>query len=498
LQLQSKMALLAGLVFIVYSICIVLIGLYCLSQLYLLYSYLRFWKNKKISIPPAELDDNLPAITIQLPIYNEKYVVERLIDSITALQYPISKLQIQILDDSDDDTIEISKLKVAEYQNKGFDIVLINRKERTGFKAGALKYGMETAKSEFIAVFDADFIPDSDFLLRVIPYFEDPQVGVVQTRWEHLNQKYNFLTQLQAIQLNVHFTIEQTGRMASHYLLQFNGTAGIWRKTTIIDAGGWQSDTLTEDLDLSYRAQFKNWKIKFLEEIGAPAELPVEMIGLKSQQFRWMKGGAECAKKLTGPLWKSDLSFGQKIMGTAHLLASSIFVLVFLTGTISIFLFFFDHLIDYDLSLFRYSMLSWAIIILVYYAANFNTRIAVNPTFKDYLIFLIRFPAFLTLSMGLSFHNSIAVWEGFTGKKSSFIRTPKYDIKASKINLHSLAYLSHKIPVSTWFEIILGIIFIVMFVVTFVAGYYYSLIIYLMLGIGYLVIGIISIIDSYR
>jgi len=274
------------------------------------FDLLVFYKRglKSITLNPDNNPDNevnkLPAdyvwpmVTVQLPLYNEQYVVERLIDTIAAFDYPKDRFEIHILDDSNDETLDIVKRKVEEYKAKGFQIEQILRPIRQGFKAGALKDGTIFAKGEFLAIFDADFMPRADFLKKTVPFFQDPKVGVVQTRWEHINQNYSLITKLQALQLNVHFTVEQVGRMQGDYFLQFNGTAGVWRKSTIDDAGGWEADTLTEDLDLSIRAQMKGWKIKFLEEIGSPAELPAEMNALKSQQFRWMKGGAETARKM--------------------------------------------------------------------------------------------------------------------------------------------------------------------------------------------------------
>jgi len=317
----------------VYCGALVYITVFCLMQLQLLWIYRRI---DTIGELRSDNGSSYPIVTIQLPVFNELYVVERLIDNICALDYPSDKLQIQVLDDSTDETLDLTQKKVDEYQDKGFDIQLIHRKDRTGYKAGALANGMKTARGEFIAIFDADFMPNKDFLLRTLPYFADSKVGVVQTRWEHLNRDYSLITKLQAFQLNVHFTIEQSGRQAADYLLQFNGTAGVWRAKAIEDAGGWEADTLTEDLDLSYRAQLKGWSIKYLEDVGSPAELPAEMNGLKSQQFRWMKGGAETARKMIPSVWRSPLSFSKKMHATIHLLSSTIFVFVFVIGVFSV------------------------------------------------------------------------------------------------------------------------------------------------------------------
>ncbi|HHS95171.1 MAG TPA: glycosyltransferase, partial [Phaeodactylibacter sp.] len=317
----------------IYIIALVYITFYCLLQFHLLYYY----KKKKQPFSQLGLRDNLPMVTIQLPIFNELYVAERLIDNIVQMDYPKDRLQIQVLDDSTDDTATLTKRKVAQYAARGYDIEWIHRSDRSGYKAGALKAAMPQVKGSFIAIFDADFLPHPDFLQKTIPHFEDPKVGVVQSRWEHINENYSLITRLQAMQLNVHFRVEQTGRAKGNCLLQFNGTAGVWRKETIDDAGGWEADTLTEDLDLSYRAQLKGWRIHYLEDLGSPAELPAEMNGLKSQQFRWMKGGAENARKLIPAVLRStDLSLRQKIHAVGHLLASTIYLFIFLAGVFSV------------------------------------------------------------------------------------------------------------------------------------------------------------------
>ncbi len=281
------MVYLAYLFAIIYFVALGSITIYAFLEFHLLYSYLRRYKTLRAYQPPQIVD--WPKVTVQLPVYNELYVVERLIDDICELDYPKDRLDIQVLDDSTDETTAIIKNKCLHYQALGQDITHIHRTNRSGYKAGALKEGLEVAKGEFITIFDADFLPQPDFLKKCIPYFQNPKIGVVQTRWEHINENYSLLTMLQAFQLNVHFTIEQSGRQSGDHFLQFNGTAGTWRKTAILDAGGWHSDTLTEDLDLSFRAQLKGWVIYYLQEIGSPAELPAEMNGLKSQQHRiWL------------------------------------------------------------------------------------------------------------------------------------------------------------------------------------------------------------------
>jgi cellulose synthase/poly-beta-1,6-N-acetylglucosamine synthase-like glycosyltransferase len=291
----------------IYVLLLAFIFAYSLVQLNLLLKYLSSRKRRQnldAEIMPA--DQSLwPLVTVQLPVYNELYVVERLIDSAVALNYPKEKLEIQVLDDSTDESFELAANKVQHYQLLGFNIKHIKRSERTGYKAGALAYGLEIAEGEFCAIFDADFVPDPDFLIKTLPHFANKEVGMVQSRWEHLNREYSLLTRLQAFALDAHFTVEQGGRNAGNHFINFNGTAGIWRVKAINDSGGWSADTLTEDLDLSYRAQLKGWKFIFLESLGSPAELPAAMNALKTQQYRWNKGAAECARKNLGKVLSS-------------------------------------------------------------------------------------------------------------------------------------------------------------------------------------------------
>ncbi|MCL4118244.1 UNVERIFIED_CONTAM: hypothetical protein GTU68_012145 [Idotea baltica] len=415
------------------------------------------------------------------------YVVERLIDAVCEFDYPRELLQIHILDDSTDRTVDLVKRKVIEYRAQGFDIERLTRSGRNGFKAGALKSATPKAKGEFLAIFDADFLPQRDFLKRTMPCFQDLKVGVVQTRWEHINQDYSLLTRLQALQLNVHFTIEQKGRSVANQMLQFNGTAGIWRKQAITDAGGWSDDTLTEDLDLSIRAQLKGWKIEYLQEVGSPAELPAEMSGFKSQQHRWMKGGAETAKKMLPTVWHSALPLRMKIHSTFHLLGSSIFVFVFMLGILSVPLLIALKGLQLSSNIFSVFILGTASIICVYYVANVANQYT-NPDrswASDLIKFLFLFPLFLAMSMGLSLHNTIAVLQGYKGRKSDFVRTPKFNIKEITDTFRRTAYRSAEIKWSTVLEGVLSLYF----VFAIFLGIYIedrSLIVFhLMLAIGY-------------
>ncbi len=478
------MSLLAWTVLIVYTAALSFVTLYCLVQFNLLYHYKK--TNRGATTPSARLrfaalqeqpqplpaegptdwpgEEALPFVTVQLPIYNERYVVERLIDRIAAFDYPRDRFEIHVLDDSTDDTREIVARKVAEYRTRGFQIEQIFRPGRQGFKAGALRDATPRARGEFIAIFDADFLPEPDFLRRTVPYFQDERVGVVQTRWEHLNENYSLITRLQALQLNVHFTVEQAGRMAGNLLLQFNGTAGIWRKATIEEAGGWQADTLTEDLDLSIRAQLKGWKIHYLEAVGSPAELPAEMNSFKSQQFRWMKGGAETAKKMLPTVWRSQLRLGQKIHTTFHLLGSTVFVFVFVLGVFSVpLLFLLNELLAFGLTkdIFAGFLIGLLSIIAVYYVGNVQTGLyRQEPTWRTALKFLFLFPLFLALSMGLSLHNSMAVLQGYLGRKTAFVRTPKFNILSLKDSFRKNTYLNHRLSWITLLEGLLALYFL--------------------------------------
>ncbi|MCB0640276.1 MAG: glycosyltransferase, partial [Phaeodactylibacter sp.] len=302
------MTVAAYAIFFVYTIALIYITVYCLMQFNLLYFYKKHhWRERAFEEKLPEIPDReLPFVTIQLPIFNELYVVERLIDNITQLDYPKDRFEIHVLDDSTDETIEITRRKVEQYQAKGFQIQQIRRKDRKGYKAGALKDAMQYANGDFIAIFDADFLPRRNFLKATIPHFSNEKVGVVQTRWEHINQNYSLITRLQALQLNVHFTIEQQGRKAANCMLQFNGTAGVWRREAIESAGGWQSDTLTEDFDLSYRAQLAGWRIQMLPDLVAPAELPDTLPAYRRQQRRWAMGTVQVLRKLGRALLSAD------------------------------------------------------------------------------------------------------------------------------------------------------------------------------------------------
>lgn len=480
--------------FVIYLVALIYITIYCILQFQLLFYYKKHYRRHPQADPlPRIADEELPFVTVQLPIYNEYYVIGRLIDAVTAFDYPKDRFEIHILDDSTDETVELVRNKVEEYARQGFQIQQIRREVRQGFKAGALKDGMAFAKGDFIAIFDADFIPRPEFLRATIPHFLNPQVGVVQTRWEHLNQDYSLITKLQALQLNVHFTVEQQGRKAGHCMLQFNGTAGVWRRKTIDDAGGWHSDTLTEDLDLSIRAQLRGWEIVYLEKFGSPAELPAEMNSLKSQQFRWMKGGAETARKMLPTVWRSSLTIRQKIHATVHLLASSIFLFVFIAGVFSVPLIFALPALGISPKFFTIFLVGWLMIIYIYYVANVQGEISSVPKPRLRLRFFLLFPLFLSLSMGLSLHNSIAVLQGYIGKKSPFVRTPKFNIRTFRDGFKNNKYLIRKLPTTTIFEGILALYFLGSVLLGLMLGHTTFVVFHTLLMFGYGTICIYSI-----
>jgi len=456
-----NLATLSVVIIIIYAISLVLIFMYALAQLNLLLNYLSA-KKKKDNSPLFDLSkpEEVPYVTIQLPVYNEMYVMERLLDNIAKMDYPHDKLEIQVLDDSTDETVATTRAHVEKLKATGLDIKHITRTDRTGFKAGALKEGLKIAKGEFIAVFDSDFLPQTDWLKRTIPYFKDAQIGVVQTRWGHLNRNFSILTKIQAFALDAHFTLEQVGRNSKGHFINFNGTAGIWRKTCIIDAGNWEGDTLTEDLDLSYRAQLKNWKFKYLENVETPAELPIVISAARSQQFRWNKGGAENFQKMMWRVLKSkNISAKTKLHGLLHLLNSTMFLNVFLVGVLSIPMLYikneYTHLKPY-FYVMSFFVISSIIFFICYW---FMYKNIYGGGFKNFIRYIGMFFVFFSIAMGFSLHNSIAVLEGHFGKKSEFVRTPKFNISSLKESWKKNKYIKKTISIHVIFEGLLMLYF---------------------------------------
>jgi len=410
---------------------LVLVGLYGLCLLFILCFSTGQWQLTRLALrayagpptAPPHLPEAWPRVTVQLPLYNEQNVVERVIDAAAALDYPSQLLHIQVLDDSTDATVALAAARVAHHSARGLRISHVRRPNREGYKAGALRHGLDCTDGEFVAIFDADFVPEADFLQRTLPYFQDEEVGVVQTRWGHLNAQESLLTRLQAFGLDAHFLIEQVGRTFGGFFINFNGTGGVWRRSCIADAGGWHTDTLTEDLDLSYRAQLRGWRFVYRPELVAPAELPAAMDALKSQQFRWTKGAAETARKHLGRMWRSDKPLATKLHATFHLLNSSVYVVILLMALLSVPLVFVRaQYREYTLVLQLASVFLLGFVPLIYYYYT-AWRLA-SPTAKTG-----RYPGFfllfLSVSMGLALHNTRAVLLGWLGQRTEFVRTPK-------------------------------------------------------------------------
>lgn len=476
------MPVLKELVLIIYAFFLLFILLYSFTQINLVLLYKR---SKKIKTTTPEFSSK-PMVTVQLPVYNELYVIERLIDAVCDFDYPKDKLEIQVLDDSTDETVEIIAAKVKSKKLEGIDVVHVRRSDRLGYKAGALKYGNTIAKGEFIAIFDADFIPPQDFLNKTIPHFNEENLGVVQTRWGHINKSYSLLTKLQAFGLDAHFTVEQGGRSKGGHFINFNGTAGVWRLTCIEDAGGWQADTLTEDLDLSYRAQEKGWKFKYLEDYVSPGELPAAMSALKSQQYRWTKGAAECSIKNLKLLFSSkNVSASTKFHGFFHLMNSFLFICIISTALLSIPILFIKS---------EYPQFGWvfnaasilllsSVFLAVYY---FTSRRSVNENgVKAIKEFLIQFPLFLSVSMGLSLHNSIAVVEAYLGKKTPFVRTPKFNVNQKGDKWQSNKYIIRKVSPVIFLELIMALYSIFGIALAFYLHDFGMLVYHIMLGLGF-------------
>lgn len=449
------------IVITIYSISLVLILCYALAQLNLLFNYLKA-KKRQEHAPQFNFKNanEIPLVTIQLPVYNELYVMERLLKNISQLNYPKDKIEIQVLDDSTDESVETTAKQIKNIQEKGIDIQHIRRTNRIGFKAGALKEGLKIAKGEFIAIFDADFLPKEDWLLKTIPFFKDKNIGVVQTRWGHINRNYSTLTKIQAFALDAHFTLEQVGRNSKGHFINFNGTAGVWRKECIYDAGNWEGDTLTEDLDLSYRAQLKNWKFKYLVSVETPAELPVVISAARSQQFRWNKGGAENFQKMMSRVIKSkNISLKTKIHSVLHLLNSSMFTCIFLVAILSIPMLYIKN--EYEHLKIYFMVMSFfvtsTIIFFVCYWYMFKS--IYGGGFMNFIKYIGSFFAFFSIAMGFSLHNTIAVLEGHFGKKSEFVRTPKFNIKKLSDSWKKNKYISKKPSIHVLLEGILAIYF---------------------------------------
>jgi cellulose synthase/poly-beta-1,6-N-acetylglucosamine synthase-like glycosyltransferase len=413
-----------------------------------------FYHRKYRGVNPVAKEDFNPeaTVTIQLPLYNELYVVERLINSVCMIDYPKDKMEIQVLDDSTDETSQIAAAVIQKKKDEGFDIVHVRRDSRKGFKAGALKEGLKTAKGEYVAIFDADFLPHKDFLKKTLQFFSDDKVGMVQTRWEHLNGDYSLITRIQALALDGHFVIEQTVRNKAGFFINFNGTGGIWRKVCIEDAGNWHDDTLTEDLDLSYRAQLNGWRFVFLKDFTSPAELPAEINALKAQQFRWTKGAIETAKKVLPLVWKSKVPLRIKLQATFHLTNNLVFPFILLSAILNVPLVFIKNSGSHEvyfavMSLFILAFIS-SFMFYLYSQKDIRT---------DWRKKIVLFPLFMAGSMGLAVNNSRAVIEGLLNRKSEFVRTPKYKVMDGNDSWIGKKYVNRKFGMAVVVELIMAI-----------------------------------------
>jgi cellulose synthase/poly-beta-1,6-N-acetylglucosamine synthase-like glycosyltransferase len=465
-----------------YFIVLVLLASYGAHRYVLVYLYYKNKKNR--TTEPAGHFPELPRVTVQLPIFNEQFVVERLLDAICRLNYPLEKLDIQVLDDSTDETVAVARGLVNHYAAKGFPISYHHRSNREGFKAGALAEGLKTAQGEFVAIFDADFVPPEDFLLRVVHHFADPKIGMVQTRWTHINRNYSFLTEVEAILLDGHFVLEHSGRARSNVFFNFNGTAGMWRRIAIDDAGGWQHDTLTEDTDLSYRAQLKGWKFIYLQDVECPAELPVEMTAFKTQQARWAKGLIQTSKKILPQVLKSDQRFHVKLEAWYHLTANLSYPLMIVLSVLllpAMIIRFYQgwfQMVYIDLPLFMASTFSISSFYLVSQRELFPGK---------WFRALIYLPFLMALGIGLTVTNTRAVLEALLGKQSDFARTPKYHVESRKDKVRANKY-RRGLGWVPWVELLIGCYFAITvyyaidnenyitvpFLVLFVLGYWYT------------------------
>lgn len=415
------------IVFAAYFATLLVLAAYGCHRYVLVFLLYRYRRQRARGPEQRFAAAELPKVTIQLPVFNERYVVDRLIDAVAALDYPRERLEVQVLDDSTDDTTEIAARKVEEWRAKGLDIVLIHRTDRTGYKAGALENGLKHAQGELVAIFDADFVPDADFLMRTVHYFTKPEVGLVQMRWGHLNRDYSLLTRAQAVLLDGHFVVESPARFRAGRFFNFNGTAGIWRKRAIEEAGGWEHDTLTEDMDLSYRAQMRGWRFVYLDDLTAPAELPAQMAAFKTQQHRWAKGQTQTCLKLFKPVMNAELPFKIKLEAFFHLTGNFCYLLMVLLSMLMLPMMLVrirmgDWELGYffDMSLFMAASVS----VIWFYA------VSQYEGYKDWKSRLWYFPLVLALGIGMCINNTRAVLEALFGHESPFVRTPKHAIGA--------------------------------------------------------------------
>jgi len=473
-----------------YFAVMILLAIYGIHRYTLCYQYYKYRDNYNPD-PPRHFDE-LPDVTVQLPIFNEQFVIDRLVDAICAMEYPREKLLIQVLDDSTDETQQVAADLVARYAAQGHPIVYIHRTNRHGYKAGALDAGLKTAKGQFVAIFDADFVPPADWLMKVIHHFAEPEIGMVQTRWTHLNRDYSMLTQIEAILLDGHFVLEHGARVRSGEFFNFNGTAGMWRIQAISDGGGWQHDTLTEDTDLSYRSQMAGWKFKYLPEIECPSELPIEMTAFKTQQARWAKGLIQTSIKVLPQVFRSNTSRRNKIESVYHLTANLSYPLMvvmsalLLPAMICRFYQGWFQMLLIDFPLFTASTFSIAVFYLV------SQRVLFPKTWKKTFYYL---PFLMALGIGLTVTNTKAVMEALFGIKSAFVRTPKFRV-AKKGEKSQASKYRKRLVLAPWIELFLGFYFFVAILYTFSNHNYFTAPFLILFVIGYWYTGLMSLLQG--
>jgi cellulose synthase/poly-beta-1,6-N-acetylglucosamine synthase-like glycosyltransferase len=474
-----------------YFLTLVVLAVFGFHRYIMVFLYYRHRDRRALPLPPPA---RLPRVTVQLPLYNEMYVVDRLVDSVCRIRYPKELLEIQVLDDSVDETQEIARAAVDRYREEGFDIHYLHRANRHGYKAGALDFGLGQAKGELILIFDADFVAPPDILEKSLGHFDDPGVGMVQVRWGHINRDYSLLTQVQSVLLDGHFILEHGGRNRSGRFFNFNGTGGIWRREAIADAGGWQHDTLTEDLDLSYRAQLKGWRFVFLQDVVSPAEIPVEMNAFKSQQHRWAKGSIQTCKKLLPKILASDLSLPIKVEAAFHLTANFAYPLMIVLS-----------ILMFPAMVIRYNM-GWYEMLIVDVPLFIGATMSVcsfylmsqREIFGDQWRSRLKYlPAVLSVGIGLSVNNAKAVVEALLGMESEFTRTPKYRVEGAGDDWRQKRYRG-SLNFVPFVELLLGVYFTVMayyaasngifgtlpFILLFQFGFLYAAFLSLFQGIG--------------
>jgi cellulose synthase/poly-beta-1,6-N-acetylglucosamine synthase-like glycosyltransferase len=474
-----------------YFTVMIILAIYGAHRYQLVYLYYKHRKDYNPN-PPGYFEE-LPRVTVQLPIFNEQFVIERLVEAICAMEYPRDRLEIQLLDDSTDETQQVAAAVVERYAALGHPIVYIHRTNRYGFKAGALDAGLKVAKGDLIAIFDADFVPPADWLMRVVHHFVAPEVGMVQTRWTHLNRDYSLLTQVEAILLDGHFVLEHGARARAGDYFNFNGTAGMWRRKAITDAGGWQHDTLTEDTDLSYRSQLAGWKFKYLPEIECPAELPIEMTAFKTQQARWAKGLIQTSIKVLPVILRSNAPRRIKIEAIYHLTANISYPLMVVMSALLIpamILRFYQgwfQMLLIDVPLFTASTLSIAVFYLVSQRELFP---------KSWMRTFLYLPILMALGIGLTITNTKAVMEALFGIKSAFARTPKYSVAKKGEKSKAGKKYRKRLLLTPWIELLIGAYFALAIVYTFTNNNFFTAPFLILFVLGYWYTGLMSLLQG--